>query len=138
MMMTETKEITNTEDVIDVRDIMARFEELETKRNASPDETALIAFNASEEGQEYDRLKSLLEDLCGNGGDEEWRGAWYPVTLIRSSYFQDYAQELAEDIGAINRDAAWPNNHIDWESAAEELSNDYGNVEFDGVEYPYR
>ena len=55
--------------------------------------------------------------------------------LVRDSYFEQYAQELAEDIGAINRDATWPNNHIDWEAAAEALKADYTSVDYDGVEY---
>lgn len=87
---------------------------------------------------ELRRLTALLEELEGNGGDEEWRGAWYPVTLIRESHFEDYAQELAEDIGAIDRDAGWPLRHIDWEAAADELLIDYTSTEFDGVIYHYR
>lgn len=59
----------------------------------------------------------------------------YGVTLIRDSYFEDYAQQMAEDIGAINRDATWPLNHIDWEAAAEALKGDYTSAEFDGVTY---
>jgi hypothetical protein len=84
------------------------------------------------------RWSSLLSDLEGNGGDEEWRGSWYPVTLIRESYFREYAEELAEDIGAVVSDAKWPNNHIDWDAAADELLTDYSAVLFDGVEYYYR
>jgi len=65
------------------------------------------------------------------------------VTRLQSSarakaYFQDYAQELAEDIGSINKDAAWPNNHIDWEAAADELLTDYTEVEIGGITYYYR
>jgi hypothetical protein len=46
-----------------------------------------------------DTLYDLLAELRGNGGDHEWRGDWYPVTLIRDSYFTEYAQSFAEDIG---------------------------------------
>lgn len=38
---------------------------------------------------------------------------------------EDFAQELAEDIGAIPDDAAWPNSYIDWERAARDLFMDY-------------
>lgn len=145
MTTTTTKEITNTDDVIDVRDVIARFEELEGEReNACDGETddedsdQPAEFDESEEGEEYARLKSLLEDLCGNGGDEQWRGSWYPITLIRDSYFEDYARELADDIGAINSDMTWPNNCIDWEQAARELQMDYSTTDFDGIEYHYR
>lgn len=77
--------------------------------------------------------------LRGNGGDEQWRGGWYPLTLIRDSYFEDYARELAEDIhGHALRDAQWPFTCIDWTTAANDLLMDYGTVEYDGVTYWYR
>jgi antirestriction protein len=76
-----------------------------------------------------------MKDLEGMGGDEKWEGVWYPVTLIRDSYFRDYAEELAADIGMIAVDVSWPNNCIDWDRAARELRMDYSSVEFDNVTY---
>jgi hypothetical protein len=55
--------------------------------------------------------------------------------MIRDSYFKEYAQEFAEDIGAINKNASWPNTCIDWDQAARELQMDYTSVNFDGVTY---
>ena len=148
--ITETREITNSDDVIDVRDVMARVEELESDRPTVNDmgecEECGVFLKRGDETHSSDcstlelqRLTSLLEDLEGNGGDEQWRGSWYPVTLVRESYFEDYARELADDIGAVNRDATWPNNHIDWEAAAAELRDgDYTSTEFDGVTFYYR
>lgn len=136
---TETREITNSEDVIDVRDVIARVEHLEQLRQPGPvdlgddndtDQDVLFA--------ELATLESLLADLEGNGGDEQWRGSWYPVTLIRESYTQDYAQETAEDCGMINSEVTWPNNCIDWERATEEFLMDYTSTEFEGVTYYYR
>ena len=92
----------------------------------------------SDESEELETLESLLEELCGNGGDEQWEGNWYPVTLVRDSYFTEYAQQLADDIGAINSDATWPSNCIDWELAARELRMDYRAVEYGDVTYWYR
>jgi hypothetical protein len=88
-----------------------------------------------DEQAELAELEALLDDCRGYGGDEQWEGDWYPVTLIRESHFTDYAQELAEDIGAVTPDASWPNNCIDWEKAARELLYDYTAVDFDGVCY---
>jgi antirestriction protein len=90
------------------------------------------------DADEFSKLKSLLEDLAGNGGDEQWRGDWYPITLIPDYEFEDYARELADDIGAINKNASWPNTCIDWEQAARELQMDYTTVEYDGTTYWYR
>lgn len=38
---------------------------------------------------------------------------------------EDFAQEIAEGIGAIDKNAAWPYTCIDWEYAARELMYDY-------------
>jgi len=38
---------------------------------------------------------------------------------------EDFAQQLAEDIGAIQADMQWPYTCIDWEHAANELMYDY-------------
>lgn len=138
------------DDIIDVRDIIARFEELEAERDAlqaTIDDTeecdadriealnALEAFDKGESLIELDELTAILDALNGAGGDEQWRGDWYPVTLIRDSYFKSYAQELAEDIGAVNEDATWPNNCIDWDQATRELRMDYTSFGIGGVTY---
>jgi len=77
---------------------------------------------------EYKNLKALAEQCEGYG---DWR---YGETLIRDSYFTKYAQQLADDSGAI-KDDSWPCNCIDWEQAASELQSDYTSVEFDGTTY---
>lgn len=57
-----------------------------------------------------------------------------PITTLR----RNNAQELADDIGAIDSNAKWPLNHIDWEAAAEELKMDYTEVNFNGTTYYIR
>ena len=122
--------IYNMDDLIDIRDVIKRFEEIEEDRD---DDQAV----SMDEIAELATLTALLEDCKGYGGDEQWRGDWYPVTLIRDTYFQDYAEQLAEDIGAIDprQTYGWPLNCIDWEQAARELQMDYTSVEIDGVTY---
>lgn len=139
-------------DFINVSDLCDRFEELESEREdlalalaeakgkaaKAEAQRDLDAWDASEDGEEFAKLRALLDDLKGYGGDHQWLGDWYPQTLIRDSHFKDYAQELAEDIGAINSDAKWPNNCIDWEKAANELRVDYSEQEVEGISYLYR
>lgn len=60
------------------------------------------------------------------------------VTLIPEDDFKDYAQEYAEEIGAVPESYTWPISCIDWEHAAKELSYDYNYVEFNGDYYYYR
>lgn len=117
-------------DLIDVRDLIARVEELEELIEGEG-----CAAQCQEYADELQALQAILTDLQGMGGDEQWRGNWYPITLIRDSYFRTYAEELADDIGAIPRDAAWPLTCIDWEQAARELRYDYSGVDIDGVTY---
>lgn len=128
-------DISNSDDVIDSRDVIARIEELEDGLQEC--DTALHNGNCVSTTEEMDdmrqelaALKALADEAEGYAAD--WR---HGETLIRDSYFQDYAQELAEDIGAINANAQWPNNCIDWEQAARELQMDYTAVDFDGVTY---
>lgn len=117
-----TNEITNGEDVIDSRDIIARIEDLESR--AEPEALS------EDEAAELAALKALAEEA------EPYAPDWqYGEALIRDSYFQQYAEELAGDCGLIKKDAPWPNNHIDWEAAAEQLQQDYTQVDFDGVTY---
>jgi Antirestriction protein (ArdA) len=135
-----TRNIDNYENLIDVRDVIQRVEDLRETSNGSVVDGSLGAEYEGHEDdhEEYAMLAALLDDLRGNGGDEQWEGDWYPSQLVRDSYFTEYARDLAEDIGAVNESAEWPNNCIDWERAGSELLMDYTSVEFDGVTYWFR
>ena len=129
-----TREVTNHADVIDSRDIIERLEELEGDREALVEavtdaEQALSEWDASDDAEELKTLKALADeaDGCMDWGHGE--------TLVRDSYFKDYAQELADDIGAIPKDLSWPCSCIDWDQAARELQMDYTSVDFGGVTY---
>jgi hypothetical protein len=152
-----TKTISNSDDVIDSRDVIARIEELRDEREALVDalteatdelanadedadreamQTAIddarqeVADWDEENAEELKQLQAVAEQAEGYASD--WR---HGATLIRESYFKTYAQELADDIGAIDRNAAWPLSHIDWEAAADELKSDYTSIDYDGTEY---
>jgi hypothetical protein len=118
-------DFSNSDDVIDLRDIIARVEELEEYEEDGGEADA----------SELRQLRRWLAECVGNGGDEQWRGDWYPITLIRDSYFENYAVELADDLGVNPPGVSWPFTCIDWEKAARELQVDYTAVDFDGVTY---
>lgn len=145
--------ISSSEDYLDVREIIERVEELTTELLSAGvpllddqgDDCNRAYWDEHPDGDDYEtereeltHLTSLLDDLRGNGGDHQWRGDWYPITLIRDSYFEKYAEEFADDIGAIDGNATWPICHIDWKAAARSLQQDYQSVEYDGVTYWYR
>jgi len=115
-----TRPITNTKDVLDSRDIIERYEELAAMDDGRDDD----------EEAEYTALKTLCEDAAGYS--EDWQ---YGATLIRDTYFVEYAQECAEDMGLIDNNAKWPATCINWEQAARELQMHYTNVEFGDVTY---
>ena len=54
--------------------------------------------------------------------------------MIPESEFEDYARELAEEIGGMD-DAKWPFTCIDWEKAADELKQAYTPVSYQGEDY---
>ena len=128
-------------DVIDVRDIIDRVEELRACRDAYNDKmSSPDAWHSVPDGDpdELVMLEGILSELAGYGGDEEFDGDWYPVELVAESYFQEYAQDLAEDCGMVDTNARWPMNCIDWEQAARELQMDYSSIEIRGFTYWYR
>ena len=127
-------------DIIDIRDIIARVEELEQEREgldiANPEQDAELA-------AEHCQLANILAELVGYGGDEQWRGDWYPVTLVRDSHFRAYAEQLADECGYTDEAARDSEKnpllaYIDWEAWARDVRMDYTAVEIDGVTYWYR
>jgi hypothetical protein len=131
--------VTNSADVIDSRDVIERIDELDSEIETLRDE----ADAAREVGELSDAMLGELEDLMSEmkalrdlqneaESSPNWR---HGETLIRDSYFEEYAEQLADDIGAIDAKAGWPCNCIDWEAAADLLRQDYSAVDFDGVTY---
>lgn len=117
----EPDEISNGEDMLDSRDVQERLDWLETVKEPTADEI-----------HEQKTLNNLKEQYVNDYGESSWE---FGAQFIRDSYFEDYARELADDIGAIDEKQSWPTMFIDWERAADALQEDYTEVEFDGVTY---
>jgi hypothetical protein len=83
----------------------------------------------------YEAWKKALWDDAGYEIDDV---AENEPTMIPAYDFTEYAQELAEEIGAISHNQNWPNYCIDWERAARELKMDYSSVEVNGETYYFR
>lgn len=125
-----TDSIDNMQDIIDSRDVIARIEELKIALESAAEEQ-----DDSFSPEEADELKGLeeLAEQC-----EGYAGWLHGETLIRESYFTKYAQQLAEDFGRIDHTAGWPSTCIDWDKAAEELKQNYTEVDFNGTAYYIR
>lgn len=102
-------------DLIDSRDLI-EFARDNVNRRDDPDTCASI-----------DNL--TLQEI------EDWE---YGATLIKASYFTEYAEEYAKDTGEVSDTDRWPYCHIDWEAAAESLLSDFSCVEFLGIDYYVR
>ncbi len=146
--------VDNSCDVIDSRDVIERIAELQELADAvseareafndlvDPDgpeiECAEAEIEAAQEAFDEDlqselaALKSLAEEASGYAADWE-----YGETLIRDSYFTDYAREMLEDCGDLPKNL--PHYiEIDWEATARNIRVDYTEVDFDGVTYLIR
>jgi hypothetical protein len=173
--------ISNRQDVIDSRDVIARIEELQEYRDDAEEhakelleELAVLQEREQREDaddwtlDDADRV-SLLEGETAKTWSHDGKREFYASTdfdqdeeeelrilealaeeaegyaadwhhgeaLIRESYFETYAQQLADDLGytGSGKTDHWPFTCIDWEQAAEELQQDYTSVDFDGVTY---
>jgi len=121
--------ISNSMDYIDSRDVLERIEELEDElENLDPEASGLDV----EEIEEELELLNSLKDEWGDDESFEWG-----IQFIHEDYFEDYARELAWELGYITNDKEWqwPYSHINWSAAAEELKIDYQEIDFDGVTY---
>lgn len=132
-MLTHSTEITNRDDIIDSRDIEARIEQLTALEQPGPVDLGNDADNEQDQDILFAELKALRK-LAEEA--ESYAPDWtYRATLVRDSYFKEYAEQLAEDCDLIQAGATWPNNCIDWDEAARQLKMNYTEVDFDGIAY---
>ena len=137
--------IDNTNDNIQVTDIFERFEELEAEQeeftsviddeDATPDEVGAARLGLAEwyvdNLEEFKALESLIHDLQGMGGDEQWRGDWYPANLIRYSAFENAMDEMVADCYDLPELPSFMTVALDYVA----LRQDYSSVDVFGVEY---
>jgi hypothetical protein len=96
-------------------DLRARFEDEEDCLDPEEDERRLA-------------LEALNEEV------NLWEAGRNGSALIPDYDFEDYAEELAYDIGMVDRDAQI-SHYIDWDKWADDLKDDYLSVDFEGQEY---
>lgn len=116
------EEISNVEDddTIEEDDVDVKiidFDEVPDKW-ANEDDVWDFAAAFAECDQDIEVVEAALE--CGieaRNIDEAYSGSF------KSD--EDFAEDMAEQVGAIDRDAKWPMTCIDWDQAARELMMDY-------------
>lgn len=125
-------------EIFDSREVEERIEELEGDLADELDiedddaKAAALALKClSEEYDEYVELTKFRDEV----DSREWS---HGLTFISDGRaFVNYAQELVTDIGDLPNGI--PNYIvIDWEATAENIKQDYSEVEFQGTTYLYR
>lgn len=125
---------TNTDSVIDSRDIIERIEELEIIKDDllldNPSGATVALWLQGDVGQEYTTLKELAEEC------EQYASDWtYGEQLIHRDYFEAYMDEMIEDCYELPQDLPyWMSIKLDYDA----LEQDYTSVDFDGEEYLIR
>lgn len=99
---------------------------VETAQAAVDDASNEFGTDEQEELEELDNLESEI--------GRSWRDG---ESMIPEDEFEDYARELADDLGSTKGDE-WPFTCIDWEKAADELKQDYTSVSYQGTDYYVR
>ena len=126
----KTDEISNSQEVIDSRDVIKRIEELE---DLISDNKKLPKKEREDLTEEEEEL-SVLKDLEDQANTPNWKDG---EVLIRENYFVKYVEEMLVDIGDLPKDIPWY-IVIDWDATAENVKADYMSVDFAGVEYLVR
>jgi hypothetical protein len=153
--------ITLGDDVIDSRDVVKAYDDLEAQIDAfheDRDERIEERDDLREKisqgnslpadvvrlAEVLDEIESLTESIA-DARDEQrpWKGLqdelegygdWdHGTELVLDEYFTDFTKEMATSCYDIPD--TWPHRCIDWEAAAEELKHDYTYAEVDGYKY---
>lgn len=114
----------------EIEDSLEAFEEWDTQRDDLQDDLdAAQADFGDDEAAELAELEELESEISDFRHGE---------TMIPVYDFEDYARQFAEDIGALEDCDRWPATCLDWKEAAEELSSDFTEVEYQGTSYYVR
>jgi antirestriction protein len=120
MKTTATTPFDFTADTFDSSEVIGRIDHL----------SAALDLLDDDECVELADLEALAKE--GELYCPDWR---YGETFIRGSHFKEYAQEFAEDTGAVSDFATWPASYIDWDAAARDFQVDFNEFELRGTTY---
>lgn len=117
-----------SEDYLNSSDIIARINELEGE--LFDEDKNLVEGYDHEEFQEYENLKVINDE--GEKYIEDWT---YGATLVSEDAWVDYATDYIQEAYYGVTWTDFPYSHMDWEAAADELREDYYEIEIDGETY---
>lgn len=100
------------EDIIDTRGLADRWRE----------EAGEPEFDEGE-GEEIQAFAVALGMPDDEPDVDVWLDGFEPPGLIHERYWQQYAEQFAEDVGMIERDSSM-STYVDWEKYADDLRMD--------------
>lgn len=142
--------VDNSQDTLNSKDIVARFDELQYAKDEidelkekSKDELLTEQEQLDLESwlEEFDEDEyEILQEVVAEG---ENTSNWvHGAILIHEDYFVEWTKQIIRDTCELQlpeqfNSGEWPWRHItiDYEEAAEELLLDYFDIDFDGVTY---
>lgn len=121
-----TDQFTPGNDILDSREIQARLDEIR----------ALPSPRDPWDVQEYWDLSRAKRDILDEfDHNYSWGSPWDSgIILISESYWEEYAQQTAYDVGMIEEDGPM-SSYVDWGRWADALKMDYSHVEVGGYSY---
>ena len=120
-------------DIFDSRDLLDELKTLKKEKELNK------KLNIDVMDYEEERIEAIEELIEEVGKDNFEMG----VTFIRSNYWVSYCEDCAYDFGFISSPYGKSDTnplwyHIDWESWADSMAQDYDQIEFDGDDYYWR
>ena len=113
------------ENLIGIIEVIHFEEEKREKEKEEKEGDEKILEIINEEGineNMLDACRAYLANFPGNSLDlSNFEEAYYG----EYSNDADFARAMAEEVGAVDKNAKWPNNCINWEQASRELMLDY-------------
>ena len=114
-----TKRPTNTDDVIDSRDILDYIWEHEDNEDFK---------------EEVEALQKVVDEYC-NEYDEGLKDLEFGVFFIKDDYFEDYMWDYFLEFNQVDEALEC---YIDIEAFARDQQYNYSSIDFDGEQYWYQ
>lgn len=132
--------------ILDTRDLQKKLSELEDEKTTLEEAVEEAQEDADTPDSEKEAVEWELADWLEENEEElaelntlanevpEWI---YGEALIPEDYFEEYCQELLQDIGVLPRELP-AYIAIDWGATANNIRQDYSPVEYQGDTYLFR
>ena len=121
--------VSNMDDIIDLDDLQQQLDDFEADVMNDIDEVLALGFDANvtieahEDYEEYAEAREFCNEAKGYGDN----------VAIHASHFPEYAEDFAREVYEIPDH--WPFDCIDWDMAADQLTMDYTELEWNGERY---